>query len=169
MSTAYLFTLLAVICFVIAALPHKLTIRPEWLGAALFVARLLVVVSLVVTVLSMTACATVDSFNKVAADVTHEAIVASEQHRCTVHAQPCLSDEQFRAVNAELHKVSVAGVEFTKLRIAGKASIADAQTFLAVVAEETGVLSKTFTNGSISAVLAKLTELQAKAVQLLGN
>ena len=115
------------------------------------------------------ACATVDSFNKVAADVTHDAIVASEDNRCTVHAKPCLSDDQFKAVNLELHKVSVAGTEFTKLRIAGKSSIADAQTFLSVVAEETSILSKTFPDGSVGAVLAKLTELQVKAVKLLGN
>jgi hypothetical protein len=114
-------------------------------------------------------CATVDSFNKVAADVTHDAIVASEDNRCTVHAKPCLSDDQFKAVNVELHKVSVAGTEYTKLRITGKASIADVQTFLSVVAEETSILSKTFPDGSVGAVLSKLTDLQVKAVKLLGN
>lgn len=31
----------AVVCFIVAALPHKLTIRFEWLGAAFWVAAAL--------------------------------------------------------------------------------------------------------------------------------
>lgn len=119
--------------------------------------------------LTLNACATVDSFNKAAADLTHDAIVASEQHRCTVHLAPCLSDDQFKAVNLELNKVSVSGREFTKLRIAGKASATDISTFLATVSEETTVLTKTFPDGAIGGVLAELVKLQAKAVALLGG
>lgn len=47
MSTGSLLVLLSVICFVIAALPHRMNVRWEWrLGAAFFVARLLIVVTL---------------------------------------------------------------------------------------------------------------------------
>ena len=114
-------------------------------------------------------CASVDKFNVVAADVTHDAIVASEQHRCSVHWAPCLTDDKFKAVNVELHKVSVAGTEFTKLRLAGHSTIGDAHTFLAVVAEETAILSKTFQTGAIAEVLAELAKLQTQATKLLGN
>lgn len=128
------------------------------------VARFVVVLFLTVA----PACATVDSFNKAAARLTHDAIVASEANRCTVHAAPCLTDAQFRGVNVELNKISVAGREFTKLRIAGKASAKDATTFLSTVAEEVAVLSRTYTDGSIKVVLDKLTALQARAVKLIG-
>ena len=114
-------------------------------------------------------CASTDSFNRLAANLTRDAITATEQNRCTVHAQPCLSDDQFKGANVELNKISVAGREYTKLRIAGTASAKDAHTFLATVAEETAILAKTYTTGGIAAALAKLTELQSRAVKLLGG
>jgi len=115
-----------------------------------------------VAIVIASACATIDQFNKAAANITHDAIVASEQQKCSVHAAPCLSDAQFVQVNLELHKVSVAGDEFTKLRIDGKATIADVHTFLAVVAEETAILAKAFPDGVIGDVLKKLAALQVK-------
>lgn len=130
------------------------------------------VVMLTVTVLAgltLSACASVDGFNRLSANITRDAITQSELNRCTVHAQPCLSDDQFRAVNLELHKISVAGTEFTKLRIAGTSSLADVSTFLSVVATETAVLSTAFPNGAIAKVLAALTKLQAQAVALLAH
>lgn len=114
-------------------------------------------------------CASTDRFNRLAADLTHQAIVASEQHRCVEHAAPCLTDAQFKAVNVELHKVSVAGAEFTRLRIAGTASVKDAQTFLATVAEEVAKLSRAYPDGAVGKVLAILGELQAKAAKLIGG
>lgn len=129
----------------------------------------LVALSLAIALPALVGCASTDQFNKIAADVVGEAITASEQNRCTEHAPPCLSDDQFRAVNLELNRVSVAGREFTKLRIAGTASTQDVATFLGVVAEESAILSRTFPNGAISDVLTKLIELQAKAVKLLGG
>lgn len=124
---------------------------------------------LIVALVAAAGCATVDKFNKVASDLTHEAIVASENNQCTVHAAPCLSANEFREVNVELNKLSVAGREFTKLRLAGKASTADIVTFLGVVAEENAILSKTYKTGGIAKVLQALTKLQTKAAGLLGQ
>lgn len=128
-----------------------------------------ILLAVVLGSLTLSGCASVDKFNKIAADVTHDAIVASENNRCAVHPAPCLSQQEFVDINTELYKVSVAGREFTKLRIAGKASAADVSTFLAVISQETGVLSKAFPDGRIGAVLVKLIELQAQAVSLLGS
>lgn len=118
---------------------------------------------------SLAACASAERFNRMAADVTHAAIVASEQNRCTVHPAPCLSDQQFKDVNLELYQVSVAGREFTKLQIAGTASTKDVHTFLATVATTTAALSRAFPDGSVGSVLAELTKLQQRAVKLLGS
>lgn len=128
----------------------------------------LVAIALLTTTV-FSGCASTDSFNKLSAQLTRDAITASERNRCTEHAAPCLSDDQFKAVNVRLHQVSVAGLEYTKLRIAGTASIANAQTFIATVATETAALSKAFPDGAVAGVLAKLTELQQRAVRLLGG
>ncbi len=114
-------------------------------------------------------CASVDSFNKIAADVTGEAITASEQNRCAVHPKPCLEDADFKAVNVVLYQVSTAGATYTKLRIAGTATTADASMFLAAVSEATTALSRAFPDGRVGAVLSKLIALQQRAVQLLGT
>jgi hypothetical protein len=124
---------------------------------------------LALVLVACTGCRSTDQFNRLAAQLTSDAITASEQHRCTVHGMPCLTDDQFKAVNGHLNKVSVAGEEYTKLRIAGTASVKDASTFLSTVATETGILAQTYTDGAIWAVLAKLTALQQKAVTLIGG
>ena len=125
--------------------------------------------ALLVLALALSACASLDSFNRAAADVTHQAIVASEDARCSVRPVPCLSDDQFKAVNVKLLEVSTAGRVYTELRIAGKSSASDVSTFLATVARVTADLSTTFRDGRIGAVLQELTKLQAKAAALLGD
>lgn len=119
--------------------------------------------------LTLAACATVDTFNQAAANLTREAITATEQNRCTVRPAPCLTDPQFRRVNVELNKISVAGQRFTTLRIAGKATTQDASAFLATLANEIGILARTFPDGVVGTILQKLGDLQQRATKLLGT
>ena len=122
---------------------------------------------ILVWIVSLVACASVDSFNRTASLLTRDAITATEDHRCTVHAPPCLSDDQFRAANVVLNRISVAGQTFTQQRLAGTASITDTSTFLARVSEGVSQLSTAFPTGAVVKVLEKLTELQQKALRLL--
>lgn len=113
------------------------------------------------------ACASVDRFNAVAADLVHEAIVASEDHRCTVHAEPCLDDAEFKQTNVILNKISVAGVTFTNLRLTGSALPKDISAFLTAVSSGITDLATAFPNGDAGAVLRKLNDLQGRALALL--
>lgn len=115
------------------------------------------------------ACASVSRLNQSAEQLTRDAIAQSEANRCAVHATPCLSDAQFKAVNVELNKVAVDGREFTKLEIAGKATIADASHLLATVAAETSTLSQVYADGAVKTVLDKLTALQATISRIIGK
>lgn len=114
-----------------------------------------------------TACASVDRFNAVSASLVHDAIVASEEHRCTVHAEPCLDDAEFKQTNAILNKISVAGVTFTNLRISGAALPKDITAFLVAVSSGITDLATAFPNGDAGAVLRKLSALQTRALDLL--
>jgi hypothetical protein len=114
-------------------------------------------------------CASVGRINQTAEKIVRESITQSEVNRCTVHAQPCLTDEQFVEVNLELNKVAVAGREFTKLEIAGKATTADAAKFLSTVSSEVTILTRTFPTGAVHTVLVKLTELQAQITKIIGK
>lgn len=125
-------------------------------------------VSLAIT-LTFVGCASIGRINQTAEKLVRESIVQSEVNRCTVHAQPCLTDEQFRAVNVQLNKVAVAGREFTKLQIAGKATIADAATFLTTVSTEITILKRTYPEGAIGNVLIKLADLQAQITKIIGR
>lgn len=133
--------------------------------------RIRCLLAVVLIALFSSACATVDGFNKTSAQLVSQAITASEVARCgqTLPAGQCLTPDQFKATNARLYQVSVAGQRFTQLRIDGKDNLSDLTTFLGVVARETGEISTAFPAGSsgLSKVLAKLTELQAKAVALM--
>jgi len=119
--------------------------------------------------LLLSGCATVDSLNVTAERFTRQAIEQSELNRCSVHPAPCLTDDQFKAVNVELNKTAVAGREFTKLRIAGKASMADAATFLHTLSSTTASLSMAFTTGAIRTVLDKLAQAQTTVTRLMGK
>lgn len=119
--------------------------------------------------LTIAGCATIGRINQTAEKLVHESIVQSEINRCTIHAAPCLTDEQFRAVNVELNKIAVDGREFTKLQIAGRATVSDAAKFLATVSTEVTLLAKTYPTGAVSTVLTKLTELQAQITKIIGK
>lgn len=116
---------------------------------------------------SMSACASTDQFNKLSANLTHDAIVSSEQHRCSSHPAPCLGADQFKAVNVALATISDAGVAYTKLRIAGTATPADAAAFFNVLVSVTSMLSHDYPTGAVGGVLAKLVALEAKLSQFI--
>ena len=122
---------------------------------------------LLVLCLSLSACASVDRFNALSADLVRDAITASEEHRCTVHASPCLSEPQFRQANVTLHQISVAGATFTNLRLSGAALPSDTSAFLTAVSTGITDLLCTFPNGEVGAILDKLGILQQKAIDLL--
>lgn len=122
---------------------------------------------LVPLVLVLAACASVDRFNAVAATLVHEAVIASEDHRCTVHAEPCLDDAEFRQTNSILNKISVAGETFTHLRLTGAALPKDISAFLTAVSSGITDLATTFPSGDAGAVLKKLNDLQTHALDLL--
>lgn len=115
------------------------------------------------------ACASVSRLNQTAESLVRASIAQSEVNRCTVHPQPCLTDEQFRAVNLQLNHIAVDGREFTKLEIAGKATVQDASHFLSTVANETTTLAMVYPDGRVKTVLDKLAELQATITKLIGK
>lgn len=120
------------------------------------------VLVLALALFSLSACASTDQFNKVAANLTKEAIVVTETNRCTEHAAPCLTPSQFKAANAVMVKISDAGITYTKLRLAGKASPADALIFFRVISAQTTILSRDFPSGTLGTALQKLVELEAR-------
>lgn len=122
---------------------------------------------LVLTLSLSLGCASVDRFNALSADLTRDAITASEDHRCTVHAPPCLSDPQFKQTNVILNQISVAGVTFTKIRITGAALPSDTTAFLIAVSTGITDLARAFPNGEVGTVLTKLATLQQQALDLL--
>ena len=114
-------------------------------------------ISIALTTIFLSGCATLGSLDKSAEQMTHQAIVESE----VLHSANVLSDAQFKAVNVELNKVSVAGLTFTKLLESGQATPATARAFLALVIDETNIIKATYPNASIvNTVLADLMQLQ---------
>lgn len=114
-------------------------------------------------------CASVSRLNQTAESLVRASIAQSEVHRCTVHPAPCLTDDQFKAVNLQLNRIAVDGREFTKLEIAGKATVQDASHLLATVAAETTTLSAAYPDGRVKTVLDQLAALQATITKLMGK
>lgn len=101
--------------------------------------------------------------------LTRDAISASEQMRCGVHAAPCLSEAQFRAVNAELYKAAIVGGEVTKLARAGSVQPTDYARLVRVVEDALATLAaQVFPAGTIGDILGKLQQLDQKARALAG-
>lgn len=111
-------------------------------------------------VLSTSACA---STNVRAEHLVRSAIEASEQHRCSVSPAPCLSDGQFKAVNLELYRVSVAGEAYTKLARAGAAQPVNALDFAAAVTYALEAIARIDPTGKVSGLLAELNGVLQKA------
>lgn len=116
------------------------------------------------------ACSGCASVNVKMERLVRESIAASEQMQCGVQkAPPCLSDAQFRAVNAELYKAAVVGGEVTKLARAGAVTPTDYGRLVRTVEHAlTTLAAEVFPAGTLDTVLAKLRALDAKARKLAG-
>lgn len=139
------------------------------LRSPLSIAGVFLLFALLVSVTTAPGCASVSRLNHTAESLVRASIAQSEVNRCTVHPSPCLTDDQFKAVNLQLNHIAVDGREFTKLEIAGKATVADASKLLSTVAAETTTLSLVYPDGRVKTVLDKLTELQATLTKLMGK
>ena len=134
-----------------------------------FRSRYLLLATTLAASLVATGCATVDSLNRSSEQLVKDTIRQSELNQCSVHAAPCLGPAEFAAVNVELNQIAVAGREFTKLRLRGTATVADASAFLATVAQETTTLLQEFPNGPIGSILTDLSQLQTTMTKLLNQ
>ena len=109
--------------------------------------------ALVLAALAASACASV---NVKAEKLTRQAIQASEDNQCAKHPAPCLSDAQFKATNAQLYKVSLAGETYTKLARAGSAKPVDALAFAKAVTDALASVAILDPTGTVSRKLADL-------------
>lgn len=96
-----------------------------------------------------------------------DSIAASEQNHCTVHAAPCLSDEQFKAINAGLYRASVAGSHVTSLEATHAAKPDDYKAFYTEIAATIAAVKATGQGGTIGVILNYLTEAQQKVQDFL--
>jgi hypothetical protein len=127
------------------------------------VKRLMLVLALAVGV---SACASV---NVKMEKLTRDAISSSEQMRCGVHVAPCLSEVQFKAVNAELYKASVVGGEVTKLARAGTVKPADYARLVKTVEDALATLAtQVFPPGTLDTIVDKMRSLDSQARKLAG-
>jgi hypothetical protein len=80
------------------------------------------VIPLLLIAFALSGCASV---LKRTEQLTRDSIQASEDNRCTVHAAPCLSDAQFKHLNAQLANVAATGASVTLLAKANTAKPSD--------------------------------------------
>lgn len=80
---------------------------------------------------SLSACASVGSFDVQLEAVVHDTIKASE----AAHDAKLLPDTNFRDVNVQLAHLALVGGEFTRVLKAGTAGTSDWQRLLAAIAQ----------------------------------
>lgn len=120
-----------------------------------------------VLLLSFSGCASIGRLNRTAQILVHEAILQSEASRCTIRPAPCLTAEQFRAVNVKLNKIAVSGREFTRLQIAGTATVKDATILLTTVTTVLTSFSQNYPTGTIDTIIKALEQYQSAIVALI--
>lgn len=92
--------------------------------------------------------------------VIRDAIAGSEQNRCVLHAPPCLTDDQFKAVNVALYRASVAGAQVTKLEATHAAKPADYVSLYREIGSAVEAFRATKVGGAIGKTLDALSKAQ---------
>jgi hypothetical protein len=99
--------------------------------------------------------------------LVRDSIDASEKNRCAIHAMPCLSEDQFKAVNAGLYRAAVVGKHVTTLEAAHAAAPADYKALYDEIAKTITAVQATGQGGVIGDILAKLTKAQQYVADFL--